>query len=184
MVDGVWVSKTSPHHNPRTPTYHKLPANRTQTNARVFLMPSDHSSLYSLYMALALPLFLLYLFVLISFFDRARRSSSFHYIVSIRDAAVATLALDFAALSENILPFFERISPSPALLTILLIATLAHLVALQIAMRRSGEFSDALEKIDTNSFATRLSSLYVSTILLLTNGTTLLAVLELVRSSK
>lgn len=147
-------------------------------------MPLDHSSSFSLYAALVLPLMLLYLLVFNSFLDRTRRESPFRSIVSTRDAAVATLALDIAALSEIIVPNVERIQLGQALLAILVIATLAHLVALQIMMRRSGEFSDALGKLESSPFASRLSSLYISTILLLTNGTTLLALLDLVRSSK
>lgn len=147
-------------------------------------MTLEPSSILSLYSALSLPILVLYLLVFNSFADRAPRYSSFRSIVSVRDAAVATLALDLAALSDFLQNVARAQGPGVVLLAILAVATVAHLVALRIAAPRFDEFSEALGKLDSSLFTTRLSSLYVSTLLLMTNGTTLVAVLELVRLSK
>lgn len=161
-------------------------------------MFSEHSNLLALYGALSLPVVLLYVLVFVSFGDRRGRMDQPRTIVSIRDAAVSTIALDFAALANLLLDGYLRTPSQITLIFILAVAVCAHLVALQLFVRKSSEpsdhgspprepVSDVLERLESrppSGFVVRLTSLYVAAILLITNGTTLLAVLELVRSGR
>ncbi len=161
-------------------------------------MLTEHSNLLALYGALVLPVMLLYVLVFISIADRGGRINRSKPIVSIRDAAVSTIALDFAALSDLLLGGYPRTPSQVTLVAILSVAFVAHFFALYVFVRKSSELpdqgavpreplSEALERLESrppSGFVVRLTSLYVAAILLITNGTTLLAVLELVRSGR
>lgn len=158
-------------------------------------MMSDHSPLIAVFIALALPVLVLYALIFIGF-DRRAIPQRLRPLVSVRDAAVATVALDFAAIIDHVRLGFSQPLSQVTLGVILLFVTLAHIVVLHVFARRPTESSsrpeqarepvlEALEMLESRSpsrFVVRLASLYVATVMLMTNGTTLLAVLALVRS--
>jgi hypothetical protein len=159
-------------------------------------MAPGHPDLPTLFVALGLPVLVLYLLVFASFAERSHRSALARPVVSLRDAAVATIALDLAAISN--LTFADHLPAEPQLwlLAVIGLATLAHVLTLMLALRRVhahpfrriesiGVLSVVLEKIELrtpSAFIVRLSSLYMATVLLLTNGTTVRAMLDLVGS--
>jgi len=150
----------------------------------------DRPELQALYVALGLPLIVLYLLALMNVFARYARPIGPRTLVSLRDAAVATIALDCAAIIDLVAHLgYQR---HPVLIAVVAVAAFAHLVALQLLVRKFGESSDespsaALARYESqyrSGFVVRLTSLYLAVLLLITNGTTLLAVLELVRTGK
>ena len=158
-------------------------------------MITDTSTMLSLNSALMLPLLVLYVLILIRFLSVVRFLGA--PLISLRDAAVATIALDFAPLA-NVYPTLIREGGMMVPLVIVGFAAMAHLFALVLILRRSeggepgsskfdGVITDALDKFvvsKRSTFPARLSSLYIATLLLVTNGTTVLAVLEMVKATR
>lgn len=135
--------------------------------------------LISLYLALLLPLFLTYLLIALRTVEKRRLPdavrSTDRSILSVRDAALTTIALDVSALVGNFNPY--TLPYSLELLALPLALFFAHMMAFLYVMRvRSDRYRD--ERTPSTS---RVMEAYLSLMLLMTNAVTLLDIMHVLR---
>jgi hypothetical protein len=136
----------------------------------------------STYIAVALPIILLYLLVIIRVAERRRKSSegifSLGSFVSIRDAGLMTLALDASEIASNLGPFIYNKESSISLMiaAVLLFVHLSiFLLSNKLIRNRELNFQYSRSNFSRNALDT-----YIAFSLLITNAMTIVLVIQAV----
>jgi len=126
--------------------------------------------------ALILPLFLAYVLIFVRLFERRRTSApqgrSFSTLLNIRDAAIATLALDLAELTRLTEPL-RLVDAARTTMLIVFALLFLHVSLVIVAGTRDRDVPGP------EAFWPRLVTTYIALALLMTNAVTILRVIDL-----
>lgn len=137
-----------------------------------------HSEILTLYSAFLLPVLLMYLLVTLRMVERMQtpfeERANVWSILSVRDAALVTLALDVSELSGGLASVLVRESPMQLQIGVAGVLLALHLMTYLLATRRHLFSDESRSKYSTRS----ILNAYFALTLLMTNAVTLMDIMR------